>query len=524
MALIVFTSGVWAWSAALLQANNADQLVSGFLFENNLTFQGAIFPLEHMQLIKWPLFMVLSYSHFAPMLYICLTMALVMASVAGLAYVLYAISGRGMAFGLLAVLLSSVLLLVPVQVFDGGVTAPLSMAMLTGRNSEYLVFLGVLALYLKTTRLHSWQWAGTTFLLSLLLASDTLFAYFSVGGALLFGATALLLEHAALQRTALHWLVGSIVAWALSMLWQLGIGHSLTHVISYPLGYGWAANPTDVWHGLVGTMQALALNFGLTPRAGYAAAPAFILNIVTVVLIIYAVGWLGRQFYAARGQNRELPATMSFGGMLLAVAVVAIVGFGLTNQPYAQNARYVTISLFSGFVVLAVWLRAVHFRLPALHLLPLAVVGVGVVLLAAVATIGHNNGLLARDALAQRNQKIAAVLRQHHVEFLVGNYWRVIPIRALTPQASQAVSPQQGCVQKIPVLTSSTWRPDLLTHSFAYLLINQSLGAPQQACSKQLLIQYYGQPTSEVIIAGSKALPSEELLFYDNGAASKPFR
>ena len=519
-AVALLAAGLGAAAASRLQLHNADQLVNGFLFENYHTFHGAIFPAEHTQLLKWPLFVLPQLFHFASAIYVVLTVAAVLGTVGGLLYVLYGINRRPAAFGTLCLLLAPVLLLVPVQVFDGGVTAPLNMAMLTGRNVEYVVYLAALALLVKASRLRSWYVAGSAVLLSLLFASDRLFLYCSFGGVALLGVAAFATEHRALRRLAYAWLAAGSLGWALSLGWQAIIGRTLVHLASYSQHYEHVASLKGVRQGVAGTLQALALNFGLTTRAGPGSLAAFILNILTAGLVVYAACWTIRRLHQLRGQSAELPLALRFAALLLAASFAAVIGFSLVNQPYLQNARYLTITLFSGFVVLAVWLRSISVkRLLAAHAVPLAAAGVACVMLAAVTVIGHDSQLRAKDTLAQRDEKIASVLQKHRVEYLIGNYWRVVPIREATPEAHQAVSPLQGCTQTTTALTSNSWRPDLLTHSFAYLLTSQSLSVPQQACGERLLEWRYGPPTATVIIAGPKSAPRELLLFYDDGAA-----
>lgn len=517
--LTLLVVGFGAGVASTLQIHNADQLVNGFLFEDFHTFRGAIFPTEHTQLLKWPLFVLPHLFRFAPWLYVILTILLVLITTGALLYVLYVINRRTVVFGALCILLASVLLLVPAQAFDGGVTAPLSMAMLTGRNVEYVVYIAALALLVKMPRLRSWYFAGSTVLLSLLFVSDRLFLYFSLAGAALLGLTALVAGHKTLQRLARNWLAASVLAWLLSFGLQTVIGHVLVHVVSFPQHYERVSSLTGVRQGVGGTLHALALTFGLTTRAGYASLPAFALNLLTVGLVVYAAYWTIRRLYRQRRGSTQPPLALSFAAMLLSTSFVAIAGFACINQPYVQNARYLTITVFGGFVVLAVWLRTVHLKVSSAKIVQFAVVGETCLLLATIAVTVHTNTLRPKDRLAQRNQKIASTLQKHPVEYLVGNYWRVTPIRAATPGSHQALSPLQGCSQKMSVLTSEAWRPDLRTHRFAYLLTSQSLSVPQQVCSKRMMMWLYGQPTSEVIISGSPSNPRETLLFYDNGAA-----
>lgn len=515
-AIALLAAAFGASLAATLQANNADQLVNSFLFEQYHTFHGAIFPVEHTQLLKWPLFALPQLFHFAPAAYGALTVVLVLATIGALLYVLYVLCGRAVIFGALCVLLASVLLLVPAQVFDDGVTAPLGLALLTGRNIEYGVYLAAIALLVKMPRLRSWQCAGSTALLSLLFASDRLCMYVSFGGIALLGLAALSTAHKVLQRLARNWLAASVLAASLSYMWQAILGHTLVHLAPFSQHYERVTSLAGIRQGVSGTLHALALNFGLTARAGAASLPAFALNVFTAGLVVYATYWTIRQLLKPA---TTLPLALAFAALLLATSVAAIIGFTFINQPYLQNARYLTITLFSGFVVLAVWLRTVPVKVLPAAIWPLAVTGVGCLLLAAAATLAHTHALRTQDVLAQRNQKIVKALQKHHVQYVVGNYWRVVPLRAATPGARQAIVPLMGCGQKTPVLTSSAWRPNLYTHSFAYLLTRQSLSVPQQACSKRMLTWMYGPPTSEVIITGSGSLPHEMLLFYDNGAA-----
>ena len=517
--LTLLVVGLGAGVSSMLQGHNADQLVDSYLFENFRTFHGAIFPLEHTQILKWPLFALPHLFHFAPLIYSVLTVQAVLVTIGALLYMLYAIGRRMVVFGALCILLTSVLLLVPIQAFDGGVTAPLGMAMLTGRNVEYIVYIAALALLVKMPRLRSWYFAGSTLLLSLLFASDRLFLYFSFGGAVLLGLTALIAGHKTLQRLSGNWLATSGLAWLLSLGLQAIMGHTLVRLVSFPQHYEHVSSLSGVQRGIGGSLQALSLNFGLTTRAGYASLPAFALNVLTVVLVIYAVYWTIRRLYGLRRGDAPLPRAWGFAAMLLSTSLAAVVGFACINQPYIQNARYLTITVFGGFVVLAVWLRTVHIKVSTAKIVQLAVGSIACLVLAAIAVTAHTNVLRGKDRLAQRNQAIAGTLQKHPVEYLVGNYWRAVPIRAASHDSRQAVSPLQGCSQRTTVLTSETWRPDLRRHSFAYLLTSQALSVPQQVCNKLTVVWLYGQPTSEVIISGPKSAPREVLLFYDNGAA-----
>src|SRR5882672_11038931 len=157
LAVLLLSTLGWALASARVQQGNADQLVDGFLFEDGRTFHQALFPATHTLLFKWPLFWSLRWFHFSLGAYSALTAFTALATVGAFAYLLYRIERRPLVFGTVCLALASVLALVPAQVL-GGVTAPLNMAMLTGRNLEYVVYVGALVLQARTKRFRGWQW------------------------------------------------------------------------------------------------------------------------------------------------------------------------------------------------------------------------------------------------------------------------------------------------------------------------------------------------------------------------------
>jgi hypothetical protein len=140
-------------------------------------------------------------------------------------------------------------------------------------------------------------------------------------------------------------------------------------------------------------------------------------------------------------------------------------------------------------------------------------------LLGLFGTTARTNHQRASDQLLQRNHAIAAALQKHHAELLVGNYWRVFPIKAMANKAGQKVVPLDSCTRPAQLLSSQAWRPDLRVRSFAYILTLHAVGATAPACTKQLIVFHFGRPTATTIISGSRQDPAEMLLFYDDGAA-----
>jgi len=129
--------------------------------------------------------------------------------------------------------------------------------------------------------------------------------------------------------------------------------------------------------------------------------------------------------------------------------------------------------------------------------------------------------LLATSQLNRRNEIFASMLQKHPVDTLVGDYWRVLPIRALSKRAGQNVIPLRSCFRPVDSLRSDAWQHNLLTHSFAYIVSVRPAGTPFPVCNLRTVEFMYGAPTDIQLIAGSQRNPAELLLFYNNGASDR---
>ncbi len=500
--------------AARVQQQNADQLVSGYLFENGHTIAGAIYPASHTQLLKWPLFALLRLFDFSAMAYGALTILLTLVTVAALAYLLYRIVGkRPLTLGTVYLALAAMFVLIPGQI-DGGVTAPLSMAMLTGRNIEYPIFIGLLVCFIRAGRMRNWNFATAVLLLTLLIASDRLFVFLSLGGAVMLLSIGWWWSNRKLTILAARWIAGSVLAYLGALVVLQLAGHYIGRIVADPAPYGFITDRHEVGPAISGTAHAIALNLGLGMQAGAWTIASVAVNTCTAFGILLAGRWL---FTQLRNSEQQLDTPTTLAIALLATAVAAIMAYASLNQPYVQNARYLSIVLPSGFILLAVWLRGLQIHARTI----LTAAGV-IVLATAIGLCGLWR--MAQPPLTHmlqaRNQRIAAAIAQHPVEYLVGDYWRVIPIRLITKQSRQAVVPMHGCINPSQLLTSSTWRPDMRRHSFAYIVSVNPLGKTPLCLEKQISFRY-GPPSARVVIAGNNKHPQEVLLFYDSGALDR---
>jgi LmbE family N-acetylglucosaminyl deacetylase len=533
--LVLFaTTVLWALLGARLQSHNADQLSDPYLFSNLKTFHGAAFPGAHTMLLKWPIFWLVAAFGVTPLHLLVATVATVVVTVATLAVVLYKIDRRPLTFGTICLGLSLALLLVPAQPYAGGLL-PVNMAMLTTRNIEYAVYLVVLVLFARAARIKTWSFAVGAVLLTLLVASDKLFLSLSLGGALLA-----LLVYAGLRAWkfvtfAVHWLVGSLVAavGAAAILAGLSAAH-VTHIVNSGAAspYNLVSGVQNIALGAAYSILGLFTNAGANPvydnlvlrrlpgslehRLWSLSGPAYVVAALTLVyalLLAWRIAW-----QAPHSKPRTAPPAATLLALGLIWSTVAAYGvFIVTKHYYAVDARYLTVGLFALTVSVSVGLRRSTSERPAVLLL-IAVVLVAAITIAASTSIRiSDHQTAALSDVDNRNTRIAAVLQQHKVKLLVGDYWRVLPVK-FAMKDNVNVMPLATCTQPESVLTSTVWQPDLHKTSFAYLLtLSGSLtGFPN--CTVKQAVAAYGRPNATQLIAGKLGNPAEMILFYDRGS------
>lgn len=505
---------IWSIVIARLQQGNADQLANGFLFTDANTFRHAQFPAQHTQLLKWPLFWLLGSLHNAAAAYSAVTAILSMVTVGALAYLLARIVLGQALLATLYVALTCVLMLIPAQVM-GGVSSPLSMAMVSGRNVEYIVYIGALVLLLPKAKANEWlRWGMAAALFGLLFASDNMFLFYAVPGATMLLVYAYIRKRQVLRLLSLRWLAASGVGYLLakSLLWTANL---FTGIVSDPAtSNGYNASLAAVHSAMTAGLKALLLNFGVSASAGRLAIVPALLNVLIIGLVVYACYVVGRRMVQSSVQADK----STLLAVLLGVSTLAAyIGYVTVSHPVTLDARYLTIALFAGFVALAVYGRTLHLHAVILHSMG-GVLFVGSAL-GLVATVRHVDWTRVADPMYARNAQVAAVLSKRPEQMLIGDFWQVLPIKEQTKRARQQILPLSGCMRPRQILASSAWRQDLYTHSFAYLLPLTSSGMSFGRCSLRTAIVLYGPPSQIVRIGGTQKSPSELLLLYNDGAA-----
>lgn len=526
----------WAVLGARLQLHNADQLSDPYMFSDAGTFRGASFPGQHTFLIKWPIFWLTSVLGITSGSLTAATVAVVLLTVGTLAFILYKIDRRPLILGTLYLALAFVLLLVPTHPYAGGLL-PVNMAMLTTRNLEYAAYIVSIIMFIRATRLRSWWFAGGVGLLALLIASDKLFVGLTLGGAGLALVFYALLSNWRMVAFATRWLLGGAAAMLGATLMLFAItALRLTNLVSdsgvspYALSLGAKNIVTGVGYALLG----LLTNFGANPAYDNRTLATLPHDIVTrlfsvsgllhvLAIVLFCIGvvcvWrVLRPLLNKKTDQTQDPAGAVLLSMALAWSTIAALGmFVATQHYYAVDARYLTIGLFTLFVAAATALRSFTPKHPGRVMMAGLILAGGIlagVMNAHVVSV-HQNA--AYDELSARDATIVQILKRHKVDALVGDYWRVLPIK-LASGGDLTVTPLSGCTSVATVLTSKTWQPDLKQHNFAYLITIDGSLTNYPKCTLSEISQAYGRPNSVQVISGTLADPKEALLFYDQGS------
>ncbi len=537
--VLVITSVIWSYYSARVHMNNADQLVSPYLFENSATFRGAVFPTTHTFLLKWPLFWLLARLQYSQGAFIAITVVSVLTTLGTLLLLVrYLGKKNSQAVGVIAFALAAILLFVPIQPYPGALL-PVNLAMLTTRNIEYTWFIAALLLCLQArTWVHWRRWVGVG-LLSVLIASDRLFIPLSLGAVLVLAVVQLIRglfvgrqDRWLRLKTLAGWSSWSLLASVAGILLVKAL--NVVHVSQFSSAsvstspYAVATGLTTIVKGGVFAVLSIATNFGANPFfdlatmhdfgqvfahrltaptiVGYAVNGA--LAIIMVVVMVQV--WRAWQRTELRSPKNDL-AVYLLGALVAAVSV-----FALSNHYFPVDARYLGISLFAAIVGTVVLLAKQRFAIRSLGLygvVMIAVCGLGL----NAFTHNYRQSTGAQQILVDRNRTVAELLKSHPVDTVLGDYWRVLPLKH---EAKVAVTPMDGCTTERGVLSSQAWRPDLTRHSFAYLLTLDKGLTDFPQCKLDQITNAYGQPNSSVVVDGNVEAPKEAVLFYDRGIRS----
>jgi len=534
LSILFVTTCYWTILGAYVQGGNADQLANTYLLESSTTFTNALLPSQHTFFLKWPVFMLINLFGSTSLAFIMATLAITLLTVGALAFIMYRIDKRPLVFGTICLALASVLLLTPIQSYPAALL-PVNMAMVTTRNLEYIFFIVGLSLLVKSKSFKSWEFVGSSALLALLITSDKLFLTVSVGGALLATLFYALFRKWHIVALTVRWLFASCIGAVLAMIgmWAMNTLH-VVHVAGSTTGpYALISSVKELIRGVVYMILSLLTLFGANPVADTRVLGHWLAQVLAGFAHPHTLGFIINALIACAGlaatsrliilsarhdkrksHHVDVAAAPLLALLLVSSTVVACGAFIVSAHYYPVDARYVGIAVFTLFIALAAYTRQHHFRRPELVLVTGLVLFVGVLIGTVTATQGYFDDKDASHAIEERNSFVVQALNQHPVDVLVGDYWRVFPIK-LKSRVSQAVTPLDACAHNRDLLSSTTWQESLHKHSFAYLLSLDKGLTDYPPCTLNEVTKHYGSPNASVIVSGSVKHPKELLLFYD---------
>ena len=531
--ILTITTIYWSLIGASIQSSNADQLANTFLLQDTKTLSGALFPSQHSFFLKIPLFWLINLYGASSTAFIIATVLLSLLTVGGFAFIIWRIERRPLVLGTILLALAAVLLYIPAQSYPGSLL-PANFAMLTTRNIEYILFIGALILFLKAKRLRSVPFVLGCIAITLLCASDKLFVSLGFSTAIISGVLFLLYKRRAYLPIATRILAGMIVGYAgaaftLFILTRFGIHFDSTSGIG---PYGIVRSPKDFIIAIVYGILGILTNLGANPAYDETVIkniPSHVLsNLISPIGLGYVIT-LCIAFIAIRAiilssvqvlnvaktrQKVTVKWQLLLPFILMATSIGAFVVFISSNHYYPADSRYLAIIIFTGFIAVASRYQKSQlkpYRLIRFGLVSIIAIGLGI----AFQVQNHSFQDTAMRETSRRNAIVASALKSHPVETLVGNYWRVLPIRLDSPTID--VTPFQDCTSPRQTLSSTNWQPSLHDTGFAYLLqLDGNLGNFPD-CSLNQVTTAYGRPYSSIVIAGTRTHPKELLLFFDDG-------
>lgn len=533
--VLLGTVTIWSYFGAKAQSNNADQLVNTYMLENSNTFRQAQFPGTHSFLIKWPFFYLIKLLGHSDIVFVLMTMLICLVSVSILAYIIYKIDQRYRVYVLLWLSLASTLLLVPAQPYAGGLL-PVNMAMVTTRNIEYLVYILSLYMLIKAKKITDWHLIGGILLSSLLIASDKLFFTLSLGGSAMLIVTFCLLRKWSLVKRGVQWLVVSLLSALLAVLVINCINLTgITYISSAnsASSYQLIHSLHQLILGLFFAVGGLLTNFGANPaydallvreiprlaihRLSVIGGLAFIINLlIFVVLLVVGIKFVWKRILFSNKKN-DYASSEQLSLALIFISITSVFAFIFTDHYYAVDARYLSIVFFSLFIVCATYVRRTKITFTDKSFIILVTLLVTSVSFGMYYTI--KNQTVATKPLNEylrRDKLIASALKNRKADILLGDYWRVIPIKHISGN-KQRVLPLGDCVNSRDVLTSKAWDIDLHDHSFAYLLSFDKSLTDFPSCNLNQIQEKFGLSNASVLISGTVEQPKEVLLYFDKG-------
>ena len=278
--------------------------------------------------------------------------------------------------------------------------------------------------------------------------------------------------------------------------------------------YAVETHPITIVKGTAYALLGALTNFGAQPIDDMAVigkgASAIFHEVVQPSLLAHTVNFFlcATATAAVWKLLRKKPAKLDRQTELLVYTIGAALGavglFILTKHYYVVDARYLTIVFFALFIALCIGISRRNIS-------PHVTVIAFIVLLFSIATGAVTTSRTTSASLAAgqqfqgRNVTVARVMKDQHISTLVGDYWRVVPIKNLSTHTT--IIPLSSCRDIRTIL--ATRQQDAVKSPYAVLVSEDKGQTDFPPCSLEAMTQNWGVPTEVVRVADQ-----ENLLIY----------
>jgi LmbE family N-acetylglucosaminyl deacetylase len=367
--------------------------------------------------------------------------------------------------------------------------------------------------------------------MSLLFASDKLFLSLFSGATAIGIVFYLATRNWCMVKHYLGWTGSGVLTWAMASFFVRIINHlHITNFSSTLAPYSLIHSSHDLILGIIYGVLGLFTNFGANPgfdastlrnlphitieRLGSFGQQGYVVNLLILCLGVYTLLRLLLNSLSRKKvkEIKVLDSPTKLSIFLIWSSFAAAGSFVLTDHYYFVDARYLTITMFTIFICAATYFRKKLFSRRFFYISNwVLVLTIGLSMYGAYQIYNSQN--IALNDINTRNHTVVEILKARNFDTLVGDYWRVIPIRQESKK-HLSVTPLSDCTTTRDMLSSKLWQPDLTKNNFAYLLSLDKSLTDFPSCSLEQVIAKYGLPYKSNVVSGSRAHPKELLLFY----------
>lgn len=536
LSILIVSSVFVSQRTAVVHSYNHDQIINGYLFEDHETFNEAVFPGAHSQLIKWPVFFVISLAGNSERVLYIATILTYLATVLGLLVFVYIISNRNIKVtSIIGLVMSSSLALVPPQPIPGKLL-PVNAAMITTRNLEYIIFMALMALLVllaKHLKVNFKILLAALVGLILLGASDKLFIVLPVCVLMVVLVGSIVLNRN--LRHTIHYLTPFLVAcaaWAgCALLIRLINLSDITTITESSTPFPFITSASELITAAKYLVKSIGMNFGAVPPPevsmfSFQAIPYFFNGFILVVSSVASIFVLQRWIKALMQKKYDFSLNLAAWLSIASLGTMAL--YSLTTHEYQSDARYVSLYFFSSILCLA---YSLNYILTGKRYGQLVLKSASIVLIAMVPFVmlasreQFKIHTVSTEQIIGTGTQIAQDrLTEKNVDLLVGDFWFSTVARLKSGNEFLFLPMSTGaCETPNEVLNSDKWRmpKSSVDRSAVYILSDGNNKTYNHGCSLAYLTQLYGVPEDEILLRGSSSKPVEVIRIYNYDVRTK---